>query len=127
MCSAEKHFPLLRLANSIQGTSSLVSPFPLAVLPKAQTDHWCLGVCAQPRRSCQLSLERRKPTGRGNLHRDIKPGSRAVLYPVFRPSLTKAKVGMIWFLIVGGKVKVCKNPPNQKIKVKQGLSRVITP
>ena len=34
---------------------------------------------------------------------------------------------MIWFLMVGGNFKVCKNPPNQEIKVKQGLSRVITP
>ena len=49
------------------------------------------------------------------------------MYPVFKPSLTKAKVGMIWILMVGGKFKVCKNPPNQNIKVKQGLSRVITP
>ena len=60
-------------------------------------------------------------------HRDIKPGSRADLDPIFRLSLTKAKVGMIWILTIRGKFKVFKNPPNQEIKVKQGLSRVITP
>jgi len=60
-------------------------------------------------------------------HRDTKPGSRAILYPVFRLSLTKAKMGMICILTVGGKFKMCINPPNQEIKVKQGLSRVITP
>ena len=60
-------------------------------------------------------------------HRDTKPGSRAVLYPVFRLSLTKAKMGMIWILTVRGKVQGEKKTPNQEIKVKQGLSRVITP
>ena len=61
-------------------------------------------------------------------HRDIKPGSRAYLDPVFRLGLTKVKMGMIWILTVGGKFQdVCKPPPNQEIKVKQSLSGVITP
>jgi len=44
-------------------------------------------------------------------HRDIKPGSRAGLYPVFRLSLTTAKMGMIWILTMGGKVQDVYKPP----------------
>jgi len=45
---------------------------------------------------------------------DIKPGSRAELDPVFKLGLTIAKMGMIWILTVGGKFKMCINPPPTK-------------
>ena len=117
--------PLL-LANGKQGTSFFVSLLLLVVLLKVAADHWCLGTCAQPWGTCQLSWSEENPPVEVKTHRDIKPGSRAEWDLVFRLGLTIAKMGMTWILAMGGKFRMCINPPNQEIKVKQSLSGVIT-
>jgi len=47
-------------------------------------------------------------------NRDTKPGSRTELDPVFRLGLTKAKMGMTWILIFGGKIQDVYKPPQSR-------------
>jgi len=115
----------LRLSNEKQGTSFFVSLLSLDVLLKVAADHWCLGTCAQPWGTCHLSWSKEKPPVEAKINRDIKPSSRAEFDLVFRLGLTMAKMVMTWILTVGGEFRMCINPPNQEIKVKQSLSGVI--
>jgi len=55
-------------------------------------------------------------------------GFKGSFVPGFQTKFNQSKNGHDPdFIRGGGKFKVCKNPPNQEIKVKHGLSTVITP
>ena len=70
----------------------------------------------------EKTLRRRKlPPG-------LQTGFKSMFLPGFQTKFNLSKSGYdMGFNVGGGEFKVCKNPPNQEIKVKQGLSRVITP
>jgi len=95
----------LRPANGKQGTFSLSLLSHWLLFSRLQLMMVALGRVPNLEGRANSVEEVQNPPEGVKLHRDIKLGSRAVLYPIFRPSLTKAKVGMIWILAVEGKVQ----------------------